>query len=228
MALNIKDGLVQINEASEDKISSFNLRLGFAMLTAFCSKYELSQNRSRNRQLADRLRSLGYSFIRVTGSYVESAESTLESNVCKLTIMEESLLVPVYNIKTKESFDFNKFKSDMIDLCKEFEQNFILVSPSVDQDRPSYIIMTSTPDVVDSVDCVLDSFSIADIANAFFSNREKTLNKGAISIKFESVWLDEPAHTISGVRGRDERNELAPFGSHYYNSSRISNLITLK
>ena len=56
MALNIKNGLVQINETSEDRIINFHLKRGFAMLTAFRSENSLSENRARNRRLANDLK----------------------------------------------------------------------------------------------------------------------------------------------------------------------------
>ena len=202
MTLNIKDGLIQINETSEDKITNFHLNRGFAMLSAFRSEYTLEQNRASNRQLASRLKALGYGFIKVTGCFIEFAE--LDGNR-KQSITEEALLVPIYNIKTKESFDFSMFKSDMTDLSKEFNQDYTLVSPPADQ----------------------DSITIASAANTFFLMREKTLKGACANIKLESIWLDEPAHTVSGVRIRSERNELPPFGSHYHGNSQIYGLATL-
>lgn len=245
MALNIKNGLVQINETSEDKIINFHLKRGFAMLTAFRSEYTLAQNRDRNRQLASRLKSLGYGFIRVTGGYTENigpdnpnwdeAESTQDPNIRRLPIMEESFLVPMYDIKTKESADFDTFKSDMVDLGKEFEQDSVLVAPPVGQGSPAYIITNSRAGNVGSIDCTFSNLTIANVADTFFSMKEKTINKarakrreGVGGVKFESTWLDEPAHTISGIRGRAERNELPPFGSHYYGNSQIGNLATLE
>lgn len=246
MALNIKNGLVQINETSEDKIINFHLKRGFAMLTAFRSEYTLAQNRSRNRQLANRLKSLGYGFIKVTGGYTENigpdnpnwdkAELTQKPDVRRLPTMEESFLVPMYDINTHNVVtDFNTFKSDMVDLGKEFEQDSILVAPPVGQGNPSYIITNSRSGEVGSVDCTFNNLTIASVASEFFSMKEKTLNKayakrrdGVGGVRFESAWLDEPAHTISGVRIRTERNELPPFGSHYYGNSQVGNLTTLE
>lgn len=204
MTLNIKDGLVQIDETIGDKITDFNLNRGFAMISAFRSEYTLEQNRNYNKQLASRLKFLGYYFIKVTGCYTENIESSS-------SILVESFLVPVYDIKTKESIDFDTFKSDIVELGKKFKQDSVLVTPPTDQ----------------------DSITIASVANTFFSMKEKTLNEARShsntdGIKFESIWLDEPAHTVSGVRIRTERNELPPFGSHYHGNSRIYNLKSLE
>ena len=243
MAFNIKNGLVQINETSEDKIINLHLKRGFAMLTAFRSEYTLSHNRSRSRQLASRLKSLGYGFIKVTGGYTENigpdnpnwdeAEPTQDPGIRRLPIMEESLLVPMYDIKTKESVDFDMFKSDMITLGKEFEQDSVLVAPPVGQGRPSYIITNSRAGNVGSIKCTFGSLTIANVADTYFSMKEKSINKahakrreGVGGVKFESAWLDEPVYTISGVRIRDYRNEIAPFGSHYYNNSTIKDVTT--
>lgn len=206
MKLNIKDGLVQIDETLEDKITDFHLNNGFAMLSAFHNEYTFEQNRSHNKQLASRLKSFGYSFIKVTGYYIDHIEFDK-------SIIVESFLVPVYDIKTKESADFDTYKSYMIELDKEFGQDSILISPPGDQ----------------------GNITIASVADTYFSMKENNLNKDRTRssedidcIKFESAWLDEPAHTISGVRARAERNELPPFGSHYYNNSRIYDLTTLE
>jgi len=246
MALNIKNGLVQINETSEDKIINFHLKRGFAMLTAFRSEYTLSQNRGRNRQLASRLKSLGYGFIKVTGGYTENigpdnpnwddAEPTSDPDIRRLPIMEESFLVPMYDINVHDVVaDFNTFKSDMIDLGKEFEQDSVLVAPPVGKGSPAYIITNSRSGEVGSIDCTFSSLTVAGVTSQFFSMKEKTLNKarakrreGVGGVRFESAWLDEPAHTISGVRIRTERNELSPFGSHYYGNSQVGNLTTLE
>lgn len=217
MTLNIKDGLVQIDDTLEDKITNFHLNRGFAMLSAFRSECTLEQNRISSNQLANSIKSLGYYFIKVTGYYIESigsdnqilneAKSMQDLNTQNLSVMVESFLVPMYDMKTKKSTDFNTFKSDMIEVGRVLDQDSILIVPPSNQ----------------------DNLTIANAASTFFLMKEKTLNEISVgSIKFESAWLDEPAHTISGVRIRVERNELPPFGSHYYGNSRIYNLTTLE
>lgn len=221
MTLNIKDGLVQIDDTLEDKITNFHLNRGFAMLSVFRSECAFEQNRISSKQLANSIKSLGYYFIKVTGCYTKSivsngtdcdeAKREQDSNIQRLSIMMGSFLVPVYDMKTKKSTDFNTFKSDMIEVGRGLDQDSILIEPPSNQ----------------------DNLTIANIADTFFSMKEKTLNEASSndnvgSIKFESAWLDEPAHTISGVRIRVERNELPPFGSHYYGNSRIYNLTTLE
>lgn len=217
MTLNIKDGLVQIDEALEDKITNFHLNRGFAMLSAFRSECTFEQNRISSKQLANSIKSLGYYFIKVTGCYTKSivsngtdcdeAKHEQDSNIQRLSIMVESFLVPMYDMKTKKSINFNTFKSDMIEVGRELDQDAVLIVPPTDQ----------------------DSLTVANAANAFFLRKEKTLNEASVDdVKFESAWLDEPAHTISGIRGRAARNELPPFGSHYYGNSQIYNLTTLQ
>lgn len=217
MTLNIKDGLVQIDETLEDKITNFHLNRGFAMLSAFRSECTFEQNRISSKQLANSIKSLGYYFIKVTGRYTKSiisndtdcdeAKHEQDSNIQRLSIMMGSFLVPVYDMKTKKSINFNTFKSDMIEVGRGLDQDSILIEPPSNQ----------------------DNLTIANAANTFFLMKEKTLNETSVcSIKLESAWLDEPAHTISGVRIRAARNELPPFGSHYYGNSRIYNLTTLQ
>lgn len=217
MTLNIKDGLVQIDDTLEDKITNFHLNRGFSMLSAFRSECTFEQNRISSNQLANSIKSLGYYFIKVTGYYIESigsdnqilneAKSMQDLNTQNLSVMVESFLVPMYDIKTKKSTDFNTFKSDMIEVGRGLDQGSILIVPPSNQ----------------------DNLTIANAASTFFLMKEKTLNEISVgSIKFKSAWLDEPAHTISGVRIRVERNELPPFGSHYYGNSRIYNLTTLE
>lgn len=240
MTLNIKNGLVQINETSEDRIINFHLPRGFAMLTAFRSEYSFGENRSRNRQLANDLKQLGYSYVKVTGGYIETITPDNPNwedadvipgrdDIRQLPIMEESFLVTMFNIKTNEVADYETFKDDMIDLGKEFEQDSVLVAPPVGQGSPAYIVTNGRSGEVGSVDCKFNNLTVAGVTSQFFSMKEKTINKarakrreGVGGIKFESAWLDEPAHTISGVRIRDNRNEIPPFGSHYYNMSNLN------
>lgn len=246
MTLNIKNGLVQINETSEDKIINFHLKRGFAMLTAFRSEYSLSENRARNRQLANDLKNLGYSYIKITGGYIETItpdnpnwedadEVTGRDDIRQLPIMEESFLVTMFNIKTKETVDFGVFKDDMINLGIKYEQDSVLISPPLGQGSPSYIITNSRSGNVGSIDCSFSTLSVANVADTYFSMKEKTINKARAKrrdkvggVKFESSWLDEPAHTVSGVRMRDNRNEMPPFGSHYYNMSNLNKKDTLE
>ena len=240
MALNIKNGLVQINETSEDRIINFHLKRGFAMLTAFRSENSLSENRARNRRLANDLKMLGYSYAKVTGGYVEVIKEDNPNwdiadivdgrdDIRRLPVMEESFLVTVYNIKTGELADFKVFKEDMIDLGIKYEQDSVLVSPPAGLGSPSYIVTNNKNGDIGSTDCSFSSLSVANVADTYFTMKEKTINKsrakrreGVGGVKFESAWLDEPAHTISGVRMRDNRNEIAPFGSHYYNMSNLN------
>ena len=66
MSFIIEDGLVQINESSERRITNFHLEHGFAILTAFRGEHELYKD------LESRLKSLGYRYIRVIGKYIKS------------------------------------------------------------------------------------------------------------------------------------------------------------
>jgi len=240
MALNIKNGLVQINETSEERIINVHLKNGFAMLTAFRSEFSFSENRSRNRQLANDLKNLGYSYIKITGGYIETITPDNPNwddadiiygrdDIRQLPIMEESFLVTMFNYKTGESTDFKSFRNDMIKLGIKYEQDSILIAPPKDTGKPAYIITNSRSGDVGSIDCEFSNLSVANVANTYFSMKEKTINKarakrreGVGGIKFESAWLDEPAHTVSGVRIRDNRNEIPPFGSHYYNMSNLN------
>lgn len=238
--IEIKSGLVRINETSENKIVNFHLKRGFAMLTAFRSEYTISENRGRNRKLAGDLKANGYSYIKVTGGYIETITSDnvnwKEGDVIpndpehrQLAVMEESFLVPMFNVETKETItDLKSFRNDMIDLGIKYEQDSVLIAPPEGQGKPEYVITNSRNGVTGSVDCTFDTLTIASVADTYFSMKEKTIRKakrkrkdGVGGVKFESAWLDEPCHTVNGVRARKMRNELAPFGSHYFNQSSL-------
>lgn len=240
MSLMIKNGFVEINETSEKRMMDFHLKHGFAVLTAFQCEYSLSENRDRNRQLAGDLKTNGFSYIKITAG---CAETILPDNINwnnadiiagddlhrQYQTMAESLLVPMINIKTKEKItDFESFKNIIIKLGIKYEQDFVLISPPEELGSASYIMTNSPSGDLESVDCSFNNLSAASAADIYFSMKEKMMNKAlakrkdrVVGIKFETFWVDEPAQTISGVRMRDNRNEIAPFGSHYYNNSSI-------
>ena len=242
MTIFIKNGLVRIDETSEDRMINFHLKRGFAMLTAFRSEYTLLENRSHNRQLASDLKSLGYSYTKITGGYIEKIDRdnpnwdiansiSGDDDHRELEVMEESFFVMMYNVKTKSPVsDFKTFRKDILALGELYEQDSVLVSPPEGEGTPQYFVTNSRNGNVGSVDCTFNSFTLASISNTYFSMKEKTINKarakrrqGVGGVKFESAWVDEPCHTISGVRGRESRNETAPFGSHYYKNSNLNN-----
>lgn len=71
MAMIIKNGLVRLNETAEHKILDYHLEHGFGIVSGFRHEKSLTENRKRNRKLAEILKGWGFCFIKVTGGYFE-------------------------------------------------------------------------------------------------------------------------------------------------------------
>lgn len=248
MIPNIKTpkGYIRLNETSYDKLVDLHLKNGFFILTAFRSEYTLSQNRSRNRELAEDLKSNDLGFIRVTGGYREiidrdnsnwdNAEIIEDSdNKRLLTIMEESLLVPNYDVRTKQPFEnFERIEDVIISLGEKYDQDSVLVSPPFSGGKAYYVITNERYGDVGTVDIQFSKMDLASITDTYFSSLAKTINKlkykqqdGVGGFKFEKkqyvcTFLDEPRHTLSGLRSENASGALPVFGSHYYESSTLA------
>ena len=235
MSFIIEDGLVQINESSERRITNFHLEHGFAILTAFRGEHELYN------ELASRLKSLGYRYIRVIGQYIKSripnspVVRRAKSRSGGVTVL--SFLVPMYDKKEhKVIADFITFRHHMCVLGKEFDQDTIFVSPPPSVGSPSFVVTNRrVPQPIRPTDCTFSKFTLAAVAKDYSTMIAPSIDKvrsltqdGASGFQFESAWLTEPAHTINGVRYIDFRNELAPFGSYLYSNSTLHDVVTLE
>lgn len=82
-----------------------------------------------------------------------------------------------------------------------------------------------------------DKMDLASITDTYFSSLSKTINKlkvkrgdGVGGFKFEKLkyvctFVDEPRHTLSGMRSENASGALPVFGSHYYETSTLAKKI---
>lgn len=243
MAMIIKNGLVRLNETAEHKILDYHLEHGFGIVSGFRHEESLTENRKRNRKLAGILKGCGFGYIKVTGGYFEDvndkdprwddAKPTSDPKIRKIHCIEESFLIPMYNVKTHELItNLDDFKTRMISLGLTFDQDSVLVAPPGGNGK-AYYISTGHDDTFGTKTLNFSKMTLASVTAEYFTMKEKTLNKafakrkeGVGGLQFESVWVDEPLYTISGVRVRDANGELPPFGSHLYNNSTIKDVTT--
>ena len=243
--LKAPKGYIRLNETSYDKLVNYHFDNGFCILTAFRSEFTMAENRARNKKLAADLKANGLGFIRVTGGYREiidkdnvnwdDAEKIPDNDEKRLlTIMEESLLVPNFDIKTKKPFDdFDKLKDIIIDLGIKYEQDSVLISPPHSGGNAYYVITNERYGDLGDIDMKFDKMDLASITDTYFSSLSKTINKlkvkrgdGVGGFKFEKLkyvctFVDEPRHTLSGMRSENASGSLPVFGSHYYGVSTL-------
>jgi hypothetical protein len=244
--LKAPKGYIRLNETSYDKLVNYHFDNGFCILTAFRSEFTMAENRARNKKLAADLKSNDLGFIRVTGGYREvidkdnvnwdDAEVIPDNDEKRLlTIMEESLLVPNFDIKTKKPFDdFDKLKDIIIDLGIKYEQDSVLISPPHSDGNAYYVITNERYGDLGDIDMKFDKMDLASITDTYFSSLSKTINKlkvkrgdGVGGFKFEKLkyvctFVDEPRHTLSGMRSENASGALPIFGSHYYEISTLA------
>jgi hypothetical protein len=244
--LKAPKGYIRLNETSYDKLVNYHFDNGFCILTAFRSEFTMAENRARNKKLAADLKSNDLGFIRVTGGYREvidkdnvnwdDAEVIPDNDEKRLlTIMEESLLVPNFDIKTKKPFDdFDKLKDIIIDLGIKYEQDSVLISPPHSDGNAYYVITNERYGDLGDIDMKFDKMDLASITDTYFSSLSKTINKlkvkrgdGVGGFKFEKLkyvctFVDEPRHTLSGMRSENASGALPIFGSHYYETSTLA------
>ena len=244
--LKAPKGYIRLNETSYDKLVNYHFDNGFCILTAFRSEFTMAENRARNKKLAADLKANDLGFIRVTGGYREvidkgnvnwdDAEVIPDNDEKRLlTIMEESLLVPNFDIKTKKPFDdFDKLKDIIIDLGIKYEQDSVLISPPHSDGNAYYVITNERYGDLGDIDMKFDKMDLASITDTYFSSLSKTINKlkvkrgdGVGGFKFEKLkyvctFVDEPRHTLSGMRSENASGALPVFGSHYYETSTLA------
>lgn len=244
--LKAPKGYIRLNETSYDKLVNYHFDKGFCILTAFRSEFTMAENRARNKKLAADLKANDLGFIRVTGGYREvidkdnvnwdDAEVIPDNDEKRLlTIMEESLLVPNFDIKTKKPFDdFDKLKDIIIDLGIKYEQDSVLISPPHSDGNAYYVITNERYGDLGDIDMKFDKMDLASITDTYFSSLSKTINKlkvkrgdGVGGFKFEKLkyvctFVDEPRHTLSGMRSENASGALPVFGSHYYETSTLA------
>ena len=87
------------------------------MITAYRSNFSNKQNEIRNKKLANDIRNLGYSYIRIIGSYIEKGN---------IEPTEENSFLIIDKDLTEEGQ--NKFFNNMLKLCELYDQDSVLIS----------------------------------------------------------------------------------------------------
>ena len=231
---NKHEGLISVQETSYNKLLDYHLKNGFCILTAFRTENTSAENRELNRKLKADLRNRNLGFITVVGGYREiitkdnpnwDKADPIEGKdgLRSFSSMEESLLVPNYNTKTKEPFgDFEDLSEYIIFLGTKYDQDSVLISPP---DGKAYYVITtdreglSEGSKVGSIDMQFDKMGLAGIADTYFTSLTKTIGKMKTqkhgnAFKFENAYVLKPLGTIMGAHNRESSGELPIFGSH--------------
>ena len=119
-------------------------------------KQAIAENNRRTRELAQKLKMLGYSYIPVYGGYHE--EGALESSY------EKSFVV--YPFNKSRSVDFEKFFEDLIKLGKKYNQDSIL--RKAPGEKAKYINCHTG-----EVEVEFDGMSFNDISKEYFTALKK-------------------------------------------------------
>lgn len=137
-----------LTEKNLNRISKGHEKLGYAIISASRSELSEEENNKRAKELKDRLRQDGYSYISVYGGYKELGSDKAS--------IEKSFVVYPYNIVNHEELDFNKLKKDIIELGKTYDQDSVLIcepngkpryialKPGAYEDRFEYVDMNDT------------------------------------------------------------------------------------
>lgn len=96
-----------------------------AFITAYRGKLSHKENIRRNKQLALDAHNAGYSYIKVTGNYIED-----ETGVPK----EEATYAIIHKPESKE--DQDEFFNEMLGLCAKWNQDAVLISLANRPDVP--------------------------------------------------------------------------------------------
>jgi hypothetical protein len=103
-----------------------------ALLTAFRGEFDRDQNVRRNRELAAKIRKLGYGFFFVDGYWIENQGTTEE-----IKVSEDSLFV----VAPRGSD--NKFRQQMVELGASYNQDGVLI-----KDKDGAKVYNKSGDVV--------------------------------------------------------------------------------
>ena len=107
-----------LNEKNLNRISKGHEKDGYAILSASRGECSDEENNKRTKELKDKLKSKGYSYLAVYGGYKE-----LENEAS----LEKSFVVYPYDIIKGEKKDFNTFKKDIEELASNYNQDTILI-----------------------------------------------------------------------------------------------------
>lgn len=126
-----------IHEASLGRIWQHvnNKDTAFAIITAFRDEYTLSQNRRRNAQLKNAIRSNGFGFVKIIGSWIENQGTENE-----IKVTEESFF-----ITSENGSELKGFIKKMI---KKYDQDAAVFRNSDTKDGKAILInnnMSETP-----------------------------------------------------------------------------------
>lgn len=120
---------IPLTEANLNRIIKGHDSTGYGVLSASRANLSKEENDKRTKELKSKINSLGYSHVPVLGGYREEGEPKAS--------LEKSLIVYPYNLKTKEYADLNKFKDDLVELGKHYNQDTVMIKEP--DKNPTYI-----------------------------------------------------------------------------------------
>lgn len=260
--------VVPIYETSEYRLMDHHLKNGFCAITGFRNDKTVSENRRRNNKLKSEIKQLGYGIIPVVGGFMEeifpdninwidpeSEEAKNPPNNLHiiedkgsvrefLQVLEESFIVPCFNVITKKPLnddELKEFDKQMMDLGREYNQDAILLVPPQGKGSAHFVI--TKEDGFGETESTFSEYSLAKATDLYFTMKEKTLNKasskrkqGVYGTKFynkESFerktgnvfyvesFVKAPCFSISQIRLEHRDLEIPVFGSHSYANSYI-------
>ena len=110
---------IPLTEATMNRLVHGHNDKGYIIITAAKSENQEDGNNQRRKSLVSDLKELGYSYVPVFCGYKEEGQEEAS--------LEKSLVVFPYDIATEKYDDFEKFKKNLINLGKKYEQESILV-----------------------------------------------------------------------------------------------------
>lgn len=114
-----KEMLLNERRANINRIFYILSNRDCAFLSAFRSDKTHKENYRRNKKLANKIRTLDLSYIKIKGGSIEKVDDSEEKNV-----EEDSFII----INSNERLSKEEFFDVMIGLCNEFDQDTILIS----------------------------------------------------------------------------------------------------
>lgn len=159
---NSQNGLRMLTEKNLNRISKGHETDGYVILSASREGESEQSNNIRTKELRDKLRNTRYSYLPLYGGYKEAGQD--KASLEKSFVVYPFVIVDVGTVKTT---DFDKFKNDMINLAKSYDQDTILLCEP--GGKPHYVALK--PDI--DVPVLTDKIIYNDTDKPFFTAIKK-------------------------------------------------------